>query len=350
LLTKSEGNHVPTQRWAQKNDVHEQMADMIFGYWVSQMIRAAAEFSLAEHLADGPLTADEVARRTGSAPDTTFRLLRAAATLDLLTVDPQGRFHPTALLNTLRGDAPRSLRGMALAVTNRAHWLPWAEFVTSVRTGQSHGPAALGMPLFEYLQQNPALAQEFSAGMDSLTSLWAGEIVAAIDTSSVALAIDVGGANGTLLRMLQQANPALQGMVFDRPDVAAELAAAVASSEFADRTDVIRGDFFAAVPGGDLYLLKFILHDWDDDSCVRILQRSRESMAPGGRVAIIEMVLAEQDDPGVAALMDLNMLAVAGGRERSLAEYDALLAKAGLRRSAVQGSGSPQSVIEAVAA
>ena len=342
---------MPKQRWAQKDDVHDQMADMIFGYCVSQTIRATAEFCVADHLAEGPLTAEELADRIGSAPDTTFRLLRAAATLDLLTVDPQGRFHPTALLNTLRGDAPRSLRGMALAATNRAHWLPWTEFVTSVRTGQSHAPAALGMPVFEYLQQNPGLAQEFSAGMDSITSLWAGDVVAVIDTSDVSLAIDVGGANAAMLRMLQQANPALQGIVFDRPDVAAELAAAVANSEFADRTDVIGGDFFAAVPGGDLYLLKFILHDWDDDSCVRILQRCRESMAPGGRVAIIEMVLAEQDDPGgVAALMDLNMLAVAGGRERSLAEYDALLAKAGLRRSAVRVSGSPQSVIEAVAA
>jgi hypothetical protein len=206
------------------------------------------------------------------------------------------------------------------------------------------------MPVFEYLQQNPALAQEFSAGMDSITALWAGEVVAAIDTSNVSLAIDVGGANGALLRMLQQANPALQGIVFDLPDVATELAAAVANSEFADRTEVIGGDFFATLPGGDLYLLKFILHDWDDDSCVRILQRCRESMAPGGRVAIIEIVLAEHDDPGMAALMDLNMLAVAGGRERSLVEYDALLAKAGLRRSAVRDSGSPQSVIEAVAA
>jgi hypothetical protein len=342
---------VPRQPWAQKTDAHEQMADLIFGYAVSQTIRAAAEFSLADHLADGPLTADEVARRTGSAPDATFRLLRAAATLDLVTVDPQGRFHPTALLNTLRSDAPRSLRGMALSTTNRAHWLPWNEFVASVRTGQSQAPAALGMPLFDYLQRNPAISQEFSNGMDSVTSLWAGEVAAAIDTSDVALAIDVGGANGALLRMLQQANPALKGIVFDRPDVAAELAARVADGEFADRTDVVGGDFFAAVPAGDLYLLKFILHDWDDDSCVRILQRCRESMATGGRVAIIEMVLAEQDDdPALVALMDLNMLAVAGGRERTLADYDALLAKAGLRRSAVRASGSPQTVIEAVAA
>jgi len=160
------------------------------------------------------------------------------------------------------------------------------------------------------------------------------------------LGVDVGGANGALLRLLQQCNPALRGIVFDRPDVAAAVEADVAS----DRTEVVGGDFFEAVPSADLYLLKCVLHDWDDESYVKILSRCREAMVPGGRVAIIEFLSGERDAPGVAALMDLNMLAMATGKERTLAEFDALLARAGLRRTAVRTSDSPQKIIEAVAA
>lgn len=149
--------------------------------------------------------------------------------------------------------------------------------------------------------------------------------------------------------MLQDANPALQGVVFDRADVADRLAAEIAGTSLTERMTAVGGDFFVFVPVADLYLLKFILHDWDDESCATILRRCRESMLPGGRVTIIEMLIPEHDPPSTLTLMDLSMLAVVGGRERSLAEYDALLTKAGLRRSAVWSSDSPQSVIEAVA-
>jgi hypothetical protein len=330
-------------------DVHQKMADMIFGYWVSQTIRAFADLSLADHLADGPLTAPEVAAREGSAPETTFRLMRAGITLGLLTADAEKRFHPTALLDTLRKNAPRSLRGMALGLTNQAQWSPWTTFVESVRKGHTQAGAALGMPFFEYLRQHPAQAEEFTGAMEAITSLWALDLAQVIDTNDVELAVDVGGANGALVRELQQVNPALRGIVFDRPDVAANVAATIASSNFADRTEVVGGDFFKAVPEADLYLLKFILHDWHDANCVQILSRCREAMRPGGRVAVVEFLLDDLEDSGVMALMDVAMLAVAGGQERSLAEFDALLFEAGLRRIAVRRSGSPQSVIEAVA-
>jgi hypothetical protein len=336
--------------WARRADVQQQMADMMFGHAVSQTIRAVADVSLADHLADGPLTPAEVAERAGSAPSTTFRLMRACVALGLLNSDGDGRFHPTPLLGTLRKDAPQSMRGLALAVTNRAHWLSWDEFVSSVRTGQSQAPKALGMPIFDYLAQHPAQAEEFSAGMSSITSLWAVDVVKMIDTTDVTTAVDVGGANGALLNLLQQDNPFLRGILYDRPNIASDAEALIARSGFADRTQVVGGDFFDAVPRGDLYLLKFILHDWDDDDCVTILRRCRAAMEPGGRIAIIEMVVGDHTDPGVSALMDLNMLACTGGRERSLDEFDALLARAGLRRTAVLTKDSPQSVIEAVAA
>ncbi|MFL6083710.1 MAG: methyltransferase [Mycobacterium sp.] len=186
--------------------------------------------------------------------------------------------------------------------------------------------------------------------MSSGTSVWAPELADQIDTTTVRRAVDIGGANGALLALLQQANPALHGIVFDRPNIARDAEAHIARNGFAERTEVVGGDFFEAVPAGDLYLLKFILHDWDDESCVKILRSCRKAMEPGGRIAIVELVVGDDGKDSLGALMDLSMLAVVNGRERSLEEFDTLLQRAGLRRTAVLTADSPQSVIEAVAA
>jgi hypothetical protein len=329
---------------------YQQMWAMLTSHWVSPTVRVAADLSLAEHLADGSLTAAEVAERENSAPHTTFRLMRACVALGLLTADSDGRFSATPLLATLARHTPGSLRDLALGITMPVHWLPWNEILASVRTGRSQVRAALGMDFFEYLQQHPAQARVFSAGMANTTALLAADAARVIDTTNVKVAVDVGGATGSLLHLLQQANPALRGIVFDRPNIIADTADLIARSDFAERTDAVGGDFFESVPSGDLYLLKFILHDWDEQSCITILQRCREAMNPGGRLAIVEMVLGELADPGPGALMDMNMLAASVGQERSLDEYDALLAAADLRRTAVRTTSSPQSVIEAAAA
>lgn len=322
------------------------MVSMIFGFVVSQAIRAFVELSIADHLASGPLTATEIAQRENCALDSMYRLMRAGAAFGLLTIDDDGRFHSTALLDTTRTDNPKSLRGFALGVTNDAHWLPWGQFVTTVRTGRNQTAEVLGAPLFEYLQDHPGHADEFTAAMQSLTAVWTtDDLINQLDTAGVALSVDVGGRDGALTRRLQQRNPALRGIVFDRPDVAAAL-----RSEIADeRTDVVGGDFFEALPAADLYTLKFILHDWDDESCVKILRSCRNAMEPGARVAIIDFLI-DGYAQGVTAMMDLNMLTVPGGRERTLDEVDALLAKADLRRIAVRTSDSPQTIIEAIAA
>lgn len=338
----------PAWRWAASKDPHQRMADMIYGYQVSQAVRAFAELSIADHLAEGPLTAAQISSREGSDPETTGRLLRTGIVYGLVEVDVTGRFHRTDLLDTLRSNGSRSLSGMALGATNTSHWAPWAALPSGVRAGTSQVTQALGMPAFDYLVDNPEQAREFTAYMASVTALWAIDAAKAIDTRGVGLAIDIGGANGALLRELLRANPDLHGVVFDRPDVAAAVGPALADSEYAGRASAFGGDFFDSVPGGDLYLLKFILHDWNDDDCVRILTSCREAMRPGARVAIIEMVIGEGNDPGVAAVMDLNMLAVTEGKERTLSEYDRLFARAGLRRCAFFSDGSPQGVIEAV--
>jgi predicted O-methyltransferase YrrM len=335
---------------AQAGDVYEQMRAMAHSHYVSQMVRAAADLSLADHLGRERLTAAELAEREGSAPNTTFRFMRACVELGLLTADADGRFGSTPLLQTLGKDTPGSLRGLALAMTLPAQWLPWNEFTASVRTGHSQASAVLGMDFFKYLEQHPSQARDFSAGMSSATSLWAADAAKAIDTTGVKLAVDVGGATGSLLQLLQEANLTLRGIVFDRPNIVDYAVAEITRKGLSQRTEVVGGDFFASVPAADLYLLKFILHDWDDHRAIKILQRCREAMTTGGRVVIVEVVLGGLSHPGWGALIDMNMLAVSPGQERSLDEYDALLAAAGLQRTAVLATSSPHSVIEAIAA
>jgi hypothetical protein len=328
----------------------QRMWDLIFGVFWSQAVRAMADLSLADHLSDCGLTAAEVARREGAAPDTTFRLMRAGVAIGLLTADPQGRFYSTPLLATLRKDDPQSLRGLAMAVTSRAQWLPAGELVSAVRSGQTQASAALGTDFYSYLDQNPPLASEFSAAMRSSTSLWGHQVAELIDTTNVQRVIDVGGATGTLIHLLQRANPELRGAVFDLPSVVADAEAEIARTGFPDRTEVIGGDFFESVPDGDLYLLKLILHNWNNEQCITILRCCQEAMAPGGRIAIIEMLIGELTDPGKqVTVLDLNMLALLPGQERSLEQFDRLLTAAGLRRTSVRNRIGSLSVIEAVA-
>jgi precorrin-6B methylase 2 len=333
-------------------DFHAHMVKLIWAYGVSQVVRAVADLSIADHLVDGPLTANEIAHREDTVADYTFRLMRAAVAVGLVDADEYGRFHTTPLLDTLRKNAPRSLHGLAMASTGRAFWLSWQAMVAAIRTGASPAQYALGSDVLTYLDHNPDQSREFRDGMSAITSAWASYVAELIDTRGVSTAIDVGGAGGSLLFQLQRANRGLRGILFERPGVAAEVQDRIANSEFGDRTKVVAGDFFEALPAGDLYLLKMILHAFDSSRCIEILQRCREAMNPGGRVVIIEQIVGSNKDPGIAAaLSDLNLLVLTqGGRERTLPQFDALLEAAGLRRTMVFTTKSPHSVIEAVAA
>lgn len=326
------------------------MNTMVTSHWIPQVIRAAIDLSLPDHLAQEDLTADEIAQREDSAPGTTFRLMRACVVVGLLTADGQGRFHGTPLLGTLRNGVPGSLRGLALATTLPGQWLAWNEFTASVRAGETQAATALGTDFFEYLEHHPAEARDFSDGLTSTTALWTSTAAQVIDTTGAKVAADIGGANGSLLHLLLEANPDLRGIILDRPNIVAGATAETESKGLAGRTEIIGGDFFESVPPADLYLLKMILHDWDDERCVTILKNCRDAMNPGGRIAVVEMLVGELSDPGPAALMDMNMLAAVPGQERSLSEYDALLSAAGLRRTDITPTGAGQTVITAVPA
>jgi SAM-dependent methyltransferase len=327
----------------------EQMMQMLTGFFVTQIAGAVATFSIADHLANGPATAQQIATTEGIHSTATFRLLRACASLGLVTFDGL-KFSATPLLGTLRRNVPGSLHGFAIAFSAPGHWLSWGRFIDAVRTGKSQTVPALGAKLWDYYAQKLEEGAAFTHAAHGFTSGIAQEVAPLVDTSKAKLAVDIGGASGTLVHSLLMANSQLHGIVLDLPDVVPSATAAAAALGLAERSRALGGDFFTDVPQADIYLLKHILHDWNDGEAVRILERCRQAMRPGGRVIVIEALLGEMGEPGIAPLNDLNMMVLLTGRERTLSEYRALLKQAGLRLSKSTPIRSPLAVIEAVAA
>ena len=240
------------------------------------------------------------------------------------------------------------MRNFAITETAPGHWLPWGRLHESVRSGRPMAREALGMELFDWYAQNPEEAGFFSAAMGNLSALAASELVRVYDFSAVRTVADVGGAHGVLLTAVLRANPAARGILFDLPHVIATAADVIAAAGLSQRCELVSGDFFEAVPeGADLHLLKQIVHDWDDERATRLLQNCHRALAPAGKVLLVEMVIPPDNRPSPAQAMDLNMLVLLGGRERTEEEYQRLFQAAGFRLERVITTHSPFSVIEA---
>jgi O-methyltransferase domain len=325
-----------------------QMMGFIMGYFQTQIAGAIANYSIADHLAKGPATADEIAKWEGINPQATFRLLRACASLGLVTCDGT-RFTATPLLGTLRRDVPGSLHSLAAAWVAPGHWLPWGKLSEALRTNAPQTFPTLGGSLWDYYKQRPEEGAAFTHAMHGFTSGLVKDVVQVLDTSNLKLAADIGGASGTLLYGLMAANPHLHGIVVDLPDTVGNAEKAARELGLSNRSTAVPGNFFEHVPAADLYLLKHILHDWSDDEAVSILNRCRESILPGGKIAVIEILLGEMGEPPFGPLMDLNMMIECTGRERTLDEYRRLIEKAGFHFSKVKPIRPPMVVIEATA-
>jgi O-methyltransferase domain/Dimerisation domain len=322
--------------------------DMIIGYWKTQILRALATFSIADLLAKGPATLESLAKQTGADKDGLARLLRAAASMGLVEY-ADGRYASTSRLDVLRGDAPISLKAMAIAQGAPGHWLPWGRFPESVATGEAQSNAALGCAHFDYYARNPEEAGQFIKAMQGSSELVQGEVVRLLEIEGAETVVDVGGANGALLCALAKAYPALKGIIYDLPHSRDGGAAYIAQQGLSDRVGVESGDFFAAVPVAELYLMKFVLHDWDDASAIKILTNIRRAMKVGGRIVVVENRIGDIGEPGLGPLVDLNMMAVTGGRERTRDEYQKLFAAADLKLAKVTPTQSPFDIFEAVA-
>ncbi|QHC27587.1 methyltransferase [Streptomyces sp. HF10] len=319
---------------------------MLTGHWVAQTVRAAAHLRIADHLAAGDRTADDVARRETSDPATTYRLMRACASLGLLAHEGEGRFTLTPLGEVLREGVPGSLREAALAQGAPGHWQSWGVFPEAVRVGGNGSELALGESLFDYFGKNPAEAALFSKAMSNMTGLVVEDTVALLDLAGAERVVDLGGADGALVIALMRAHPRLEGQVFDLPHVVGGAGQAAARAGVSDRFTPVAGDFFEGVPEADYYLLKWVLHDWADEQCRTILANCREAARPGARMLVIEALVGETGGPDPAAVLDMNMLAVSSGQERDLGEFDALFGATGWKRTDIRPTRSLYSLIE----
>jgi SAM-dependent methyltransferase len=324
------------------------MMGLITGYWLSQAVGVVAKLGVADHISNGPNTCDELARSVGADSSALYRVLRLLSSVGVFTQVAPRSFGLTALGETLRSDAPGSVRNFAITETAPGHWQPWGRLEESVRTGKPAAHAALGMELFEWYAQNPDEAGFFNAAMGNLSALAAGELVRVFDFSAFCKVVDVGGAHGVLLSSILHASPTTRGVLFDLPHVIATAGERIKALGLSDRCDLISGDFFEAVPdGGDLHLLKQIIHDWDDERTTRLLKNCHRALAPQGTLLLVEMVVPPNNEPSPAQAMDLNMLVLLGGRERTEEEYKYLLTEVGFRLVRVIPTHSPFSVIEA---
>jgi hypothetical protein len=329
---------------------HDEVYRLIMAGWGAQVVRTLASLSVAEHLDGGSLTAEQIAQRTSSDANMIYRVLRAGVTLGLLEYDNATRaFTATARLEILHVDSPFTLKHYAQTTPGPAFWLPALRLPDTVRRGGNYVDEALGTSVWEFFAGHDEEARIFRAAMTDISAPVIREAVSAIDVAGGGFAIDVGGANGAFVAELLQANPHLSGAVLDLPDAMPGVAQESRRRGLGDRMRGIGGDFFDSVPAADLYLLKFVLHDWGDESCVEILCNIRRAMNPGARLFIVEMAFTDQAASISAALMDMAMLFAFTGRERDLTEFEKLLRAAGLAIVSTSTLHHPYHLIEAQA-
>jgi hypothetical protein len=318
------------------------------GYWITQSIAVAAELGIADEIADTPRTADELARTTGADPRSLGRLLRALAMVGVLDAQPEGRFGLTPVGAALREDAPGSLRALARMRGSEWQWRAWRELEHSVRTGDTALEHVYGKPLFEYLGEHPADAATFNEAMISHASQMHTAVAGAYDWPDTGTVVDVGAGHGTLVAALLAAGSGLRAVLLDVPTVVEGARTWLGAQRLDGRCEFVAGDFFEAIPpGGDVYTLSHILHDWDDDRAIRLLRNCRDVITePGQRLAVCEMVVPAGPEPHFSKLLDLEMLVNTGGRERTLDEYERLFSAAGFELTRVVPTPTPVSVVE----
>jgi hypothetical protein len=325
------------------------LLNLMVGAWVTQAVSVAARLGIADLLENGPRTCAELAQAAGAHPRALYRLLRALAGLGIFAEDDSGRFELTPLAESLRTQAPASLRGYAIYLGEAPHWRSWGGLLHSVRTGDSAFEHVFGTQIFDYFAQRPEAAEMFDAAMTSRGTLENHAIAEAYDFPAATI-VDVAGGRGSLLATILQHNPEARGILFDLPHVTERAAAPIREAGVADRCQLVSGDFFERVPaGGAVYLMKKIIHDWDDARARAILANCRAAMADESRLLLLEEVVAPGNAPAFAKLIDLSMLVqTPGGQERTEAEYRTLLGAAGLELTRVIRTGCSLRIIEAI--
>jgi hypothetical protein len=337
---------------AKKPPPQAAMLNLIIGFWVSRLIYVAAKLKLADLLKDGPRTADELAATAGVQARALYRVLRALASVGVFAETKDGRFKLTPLAATLKTGVPGSMRAFALMIIDKYHWDTWERLLDGVITSDIVFNKVHRMPFFEYLERHPEDLALFGESMTSLSGAENPAVATAYNFSRIGTLIDVGGGHGSLLAIILKANPKLKGLLYDQPSVIAEASKDrhVTAKGIVNRCKLEGGDFFESVPkGADAYIMKYILHDWNDERCVKLLANCRAAMNEKGRVLVVDNVITPGNDPGWGKLVDIQMLII-DGRERTKAEFAALFKEAGLKLTRVVPTKCPLSIVEGVRA
>jgi hypothetical protein len=323
---------------------------MMRGYWVSQTIFTAARLNIADLLRDGPQTCAALSDRTSVPERSLYRLLRALASVGVFVEVEERTFALTPLAELLRSDVPGSLRASGVFM-GEVLYRVWNELLPGLQSGEAQFGRVFGAEFWEYLAAHPELAVSFQDMMADLNALTNAAVPAAYDFSGVDCIVDVAGGNGSQLAAILQANPRLRGVLFDLPYALDEARRQLTATGVIDRCEVVAGDFLERVPeGGDVYLLRWVLHDYDDERNIRILRNCRAAMPDHGRLLVVELVIGSGSDPDgwTPRFLDLQMLLNFGGQERTEAEFRSLFSAAAFQLQRLIPTRSPMSILEAV--
>jgi ubiquinone/menaquinone biosynthesis C-methylase UbiE len=326
-----------------------QMLQIISGFWVARCVYVAAKLGIPDLIKDAPKTAEELSAETATHGPSLFRVLRALAAVGVITQDSDNRFDSTPLSQTLCSNVPGSIRAFAMTELGEEHYPAWGELLYSVRTGGVAFDKAFGEPVWEFFAKNPENARIFNDAMSGMTAQANEAIHAAYDFAGINTIVDVGGGHGGLITSILKKNPSMRGILFDAPQVIEGAKSALAESGVGDRCQLVSGDFFKLVPeGGDAIVMKWIIHDWNDEQSVSIMKNCRRALPEGGKLILIEAVVPATSEPHFSKFIDLNMLVMTGGRERTEEEFRALYEASGFKLARIVPSESPFSVIEGV--
>jgi hypothetical protein len=313
-------------------------------------LRAAAVVGVADHLADGPKSVDELAHSTDTDKMKLYRVLRLLASRGVFHEIAPEQFELTTPARLLCKDASLSMRSAVLMITDETFWRPAGEISDIMRSADTN-PAfrrIFGMTFFEHWARETERADDFHAGMSSMSEVENRFLVRNYAFPKGATVVDVAGGFGGLLLRVLQANQTLHGILYDRPHVLAR--SRLIELEDSNRYNLVSGDFFESCPCGDVYLIKYIMHDWDDEHAIRILHNCRRAMKPGGKVLVLDPIIPPGNAPDTSKIMDLHVMGIYdGGRERTEAELSRLMTEAGLQLTRVIDTGCHVSIIESVA-
>lgn len=322
------------------------MNRMLTGYWSTQAIYVAAKLGLPDLLTNGPRSSDELAQATNVHAPSLYRLLRALASMGVFADDGTAHFSLTPLAECLRSDAPGSQRALAI-MCGEEHYQAWGELLYSVQTGKTSFDKLYGMPIFEFLSKNLEQAKVFDAAMVGVHGRESAAMTDAYDFSGIGVLADIGGGNGSLLITVLKKYPAMKGILYDLPGVTERAKAHLSAAGLANRCQVIGGSFFESVPAGaDAYLMRHIIHDWDDEKATTLLRNVHRAMDDRGRLLVVEGIIPPGNGPCFGKLLDLTMLTLPGGKERTEQEFKTLYESSGFELTKIVPTTSEVSVIE----